>query len=247
MRAVGAIELYENEGGALSAVRWGHQCGSVYLLDQKLPITYPRVRDLPGNREVLLRTYQRLQHSRQADRGVLLKVLRDLSCRAYAECAEAVPAAFCVSPSTISRRFIRASVRRLRELCERRLERYDVIALVVDGKTFADDAMVIALGITLTGQKVILGFVQTATGGAVASERESDLRSHGGISQTPPSVGARDHLALECTIPELKVRKYHRILDRFSVSFGVIGCADRSQDMNVGRLQKILVIALRLQ
>jgi len=37
------------------------------------------------------------------------------------------------------------------------------VALFLDVKTFADDAMVIALGITLTGEKVLLGFVQTAT------------------------------------------------------------------------------------
>jgi transposase-like protein len=34
---------------------------------------------------------------------------------------------------------------------------------VLDGKTFAQDAMVIALGITGQGEKKILGFVQTAT------------------------------------------------------------------------------------
>jgi len=33
----------------------------------------------------------------------------------------------------------------------------------MDGKTFAEDEMVIALGVTLTGKKVIMGLVQTAT------------------------------------------------------------------------------------
>lgn len=158
-----AGERYSRTGGLPGVVRWCQQRGSVYLADQKLPITYRRVRDLPGNREVPLVTYQRLQQPRQADRGVLLKVLRGLSCRAYAECAEAVPAAFGLSPSTISRRFIRASARQLRVLCERRLDAYDFVALFLDGKTFAADAMVIALGITLTGEKVLLGFVQTGT------------------------------------------------------------------------------------
>jgi transposase-like protein len=158
-----AGERYSRTGGRPGVVRWCQQRGSVYLADQKLPITYRRVRDLPGNREVPLVTYQRLQQPRQADRGVLLKVLRGLSCRAYAECAEAVPAAFGLSPSTISRRFIRASARQLQMLCERRLEAYDFVALFLDGKTFAADAMVIALGITLTGEKVLLGFVQTGT------------------------------------------------------------------------------------
>jgi transposase-like protein len=158
-----AGEWYRRTGGQSGLVRWSRARGSVYLADQKLPITYTRIRDLPGKREVPLRTYQRLQEPRQADRGVLLRVLRGLSCRAYRECAEAVPAAFGLSSSTISRRFIRASARQLQRLCERRLEGYDVVALFLDGKTFAEDSMVIALGITLTGEKVLLGFVQTAT------------------------------------------------------------------------------------
>jgi transposase-like protein len=43
------------------------------------------------------------------------------------------------------------------------LESYDFVALILDGKTFAEDEMVIALGITLSGHKIILGFVQTGT------------------------------------------------------------------------------------
>ena len=74
-----------------------------------------------------------------------------------------MPAAFGLSVSSVSRRFVRASARHLRTFCERRLEREEFVALVLDGKTFADEAMVIALGITLQGQKKVLGFVQTAT------------------------------------------------------------------------------------
>lgn len=38
-------------------VRWSRERGSVYLGDQKLPITYTRVRDRRRNREVPLATY----------------------------------------------------------------------------------------------------------------------------------------------------------------------------------------------
>ena len=38
------------------------------------------------------------------------------------------------------------------------------MGLVLDGKRFEDDLMVIALGITVQGEKVVLGFVQTGTG-----------------------------------------------------------------------------------
>src|SRR5574337_447034 len=154
---------YSRTSGIPGHVRWGHQQGSIYLADQKLPITYQRVRDRRRKTEVPLTTYQQLQVARQADAGLFRKVLLGLSCRNYAGCAEAVPEAFGLSPSSVSRRFIRASARQLQALQERRLDTTDVVALLLDGKTFAEDSMVIALGITLTGEKVILGFVQTAT------------------------------------------------------------------------------------
>jgi len=144
-------------------VRWGRQPGSVYLLDQKVPIHVPRVRDRLGRCEIPLETYARLQAPRHGDAGLLRRVLLGLSTHRYRECAEAVPEAFGLSPSTVSRRFIRASARRLQELAERRLDGLDCVAVFLDGKTFAEDELVIALGITLRGEKVILGFVQTAT------------------------------------------------------------------------------------
>lgn len=48
-------------------------------------------------------------------------------------------------------------------LQERSLEGYDLVALFLDGKAFADEEIIIALGVTLDGQKVPLGFVQAAT------------------------------------------------------------------------------------
>ena len=154
---------YARTGGQPGLVRWSHQGGSVYLADQKLALPVPRVRDLARNTEVPLQTYQQLREPRQGDLGLFRKVLLGLSCRDYAACAEAVPAAFGLSPSTVSRRFLRASARKLRAFLERRLDHYDIVALFLDGKTFAEDAMVIALGVTLTGEKILLGFVQTAT------------------------------------------------------------------------------------
>ncbi len=37
------------------------------------------------------------------------------------------------------------------------------LALLLDGKSFADEQIIIALGVTLDGQKIPLGFVQAAT------------------------------------------------------------------------------------
>ena len=154
---------YARTGGQPGLVRWSQQPGSVYLADQKLPLPVPRVRDLARNTEVPLTTYQQLREPRQGDRGLFRKVLLGLSCRDYAACAEAVPQAFGLTPSTVSRRFIRASARKLRAFLERRLDRYEIVALLLDGKTFAEDEMVVALGVTVTGEKVLLGFVQSAS------------------------------------------------------------------------------------
>ena len=158
-----AGERYVREGRLPGHVRWTLQRGSIYLADQKIPIEVPRVRDRLRNQEVPLPTYERLQAPRTLDTGLLHKVLGGLSTREYERCAEAVPEAFGLSASTVSRRFTRASARKLQELSERRLEGYDLVTLLLDGKTFAEDEMVTAVGVTITGEKVLLGFVQTAT------------------------------------------------------------------------------------
>jgi len=155
---------YSRTGGQPNCVRWGRQPGSIFLADQKVPVPVQRVRDQARRQELPLQSYQQLQTPRRADGGLFRKVLAGLSCRDYAASAEAVPEAFGLSASSVSRRFIRASAKQLQAFFqERRLDGYDLVALLLDGKTFAADAMVVALGITLTGEKVILGFVQTAT------------------------------------------------------------------------------------
>jgi len=68
-----------------------------------------------------------------------------------------------LSSSTVSRQFTEASAAKLKEFQERDLSRLDVVALFLDGKTFAEDTMVLALGVTVKGDKVFLGFVQTET------------------------------------------------------------------------------------
>ena len=154
---------HQRTGRQPGLVRWGQQRGSVYLADQKLAIAHTRVRDRVRNQEVSLQSYQALQTPHRADASLFRKVLLGLSCRDYVAAAEAVPATFGLSASTVSRRFIQASAAQLQAFQERDLAAFDIVALLLDGKTFARDRMVIALGVTLTGEKVVLGFVQTAT------------------------------------------------------------------------------------
>jgi putative transposase len=154
---------YRRTGGLPGYARWGGQPGSLYLADQKVAVHVPRVRDTNRDQEVPLANYHALQDPRRANDAALRKVLKGLSCRDYESCVDAVPETFGLSPSSLSRRFQRASAKKLAELAERDLSGYDVVAIFLDGKTFGDDEMLIALGVTLQGQKVVLGFVQTAT------------------------------------------------------------------------------------
>ena len=140
--------------------RWGSQGGSVYLGEQKVPISVPRVRDKGENREVCLETYRRFQQPHADEEQVFLKVLNGLSTHRYQESARLAPEVFGISASSVSRKFRRWSAAYLKRLMTRRLEGYDVVAMFIDGKAFAKDGLVIALGVTLSGEKVILGMEQ---------------------------------------------------------------------------------------
>lgn len=171
---------YERERQHPSRVRWGRQKSSVYLADQKIPVMVPRIRDRLANVEIPLMSLDHLQTPRNMDEGLFKRVLKGISNRDYEECAEAVPQAFGLSASTVSRRFIRASAKKLKELLNRRLDSYDFVVLLLDGKRFAEDGMVICLGVTLQGEKIVLGFIQTATENEKAcSDFLNDLLNRG--------------------------------------------------------------------
>jgi putative transposase len=158
-----ACDRYAPPDAAPSRVRWGQQRGSIYLGHQKVAITVPRVRDRATNTEVGLPTYAALQQPRAIDQALMRTILGGVSTREYGRCVSLIPSAFGLSGSTISRRFQTATRRRLRALNERWLGGEQIVAVVLDGKTFADDQMVVAVGVWVTGEKRILGFVQTAT------------------------------------------------------------------------------------
>lgn len=141
--------------------RNGSWPSSISLAGQRVPISVPRVRDCDG--EIPLKSYELLREGRPGDEQMFRRVLYGISCRNYEAAAEAIPGAIGLSSSTVSRRFVAASSMQLKAFEQRDLSMHDIVAIFVDGKTFAEDQMVIALGVTLEGDKVILGFVQTDT------------------------------------------------------------------------------------
>jgi len=100
--------------------RWGQQRGSVYLGDQKVHLMVPRVRDVAHNCEIPLATYQQFDQPRSTEEQLFIRILRGLSCRHDRRAAQLVPQACGLSKSSISRRFVRASEKKLKALLHRR-------------------------------------------------------------------------------------------------------------------------------
>lgn len=142
--------------------RHGSNPGSIRLGGQRVPIRVPRVRSTEDG-EIPLRSYAALSHGGDLDELLLKRVMYGISCRNYEAAAESIPGAIGLSSSTVSRKFIEVSATKLRELQERDLRGEDIVVLVLDGKTFAEETMVVALGITISGDKRFLGFVETDT------------------------------------------------------------------------------------
>ena len=91
-----------------------------------------------GGREIPLRSYAALHGEGAVNDRLLTRVLYGISCRNYAAAAEAIPGAIGLSGSTVSRTFIQASAAKLHEFHERDLSNENVVAIVLDGKTFAE-------------------------------------------------------------------------------------------------------------
>ena len=157
-----ARERYARKDASVAGRRHGSNPGTVGLAGQRVPIRVPRIRRLAGS-EIPLRSYEALHGDREVDDVLLRRVLYGISCRNYEAAAAVIPGAIGLSSSTVSRGFIQASAAQLRAFQERDLSEEDVVAVFLDGKTFADATMVIALGITLAGEKRFLGFVETDT------------------------------------------------------------------------------------
>jgi hypothetical protein len=108
-------EVAELAGGRYSrgkkCVRWGRQDGYVHLGGQRVAVDAPRLRDKESGRTRLPDSYRALQGAREMDESVLSRLLGGLACRRYEHSAGLVPEALGLGPSSVSRRFVRASAR----------------------------------------------------------------------------------------------------------------------------------------
>jgi len=160
--------------------RWGTEQGYCIAMGQKVPLERPRVRDTEEDKEVRLGTYETFHRGEPLTETVWEKLMLGLSTRKYGQAVREFSEAYGLEKSAVSERFIEASRDKLQQLMERRLDKMDFCALLIDATPFAGQQMVVALGVGQEGKKMILGIRQGATENAtVVGELLGDLANRG--------------------------------------------------------------------
>lgn len=158
--------------------KWAYQQGSIYCGDQKIHVNHPRLRGPEG--EIALSSYETLKQRGAFSEELLARALRGISGRRYKETVVDTASAFGVSPSSVSRHFIEASAKKLKEFKERNLSDISVFAVFIDTVHRGKDAFMVALGIDAKGHKHVLGFWQGATENhEICEELLSDIERRG--------------------------------------------------------------------
>lgn len=143
--------------------RWGFNPGSIRIGEEKVKLEVPRLYNRTTGKTEGLKNYQKMRETELPSEMLLKKIIYGLSEGNYEEVVKMSAESFGLSQSSISRAFIEESKKALEEFESRDLSYYDFICLVIDGKYLQKEQVVIALGITITGDKIPLGFVHTTT------------------------------------------------------------------------------------
>jgi len=180
-----------------TAVRHGHQQGSVPLGGRRVPVQRPRVRAADGSGELPVAAYQLFSSTELLGRLALERMLGGLSTRRYGLGLEPVgtgveQSALGTSKSAVSRRFVAMTQTALAELLAADLSALDLVCLMVDGVHFGEHTCVVALGIDLDGTKHPLALVEGSTENATpARDLLTGLRERG-LDTTRPILCVLD-------------------------------------------------------
>jgi transposase-like protein len=194
--------------------KWASESGSVYVGGQKVAVEKPRLRG--NDKEFSLKSYRAMKEKEGFSEELLGKSLAGLSARRYRQTLVNAAEAFGVSPSAVSERLVEATSQKLKEFRERRLEDFHPFAVFIDTVHRGGVAFVVALGLDIQGQKLVLGFWEGATENAeVAEMLLTDLEQRGlklsakvlfiidggkGLAKTLKSRYGRKLVLQRCTI-----------------------------------------------
>jgi transposase-like protein len=187
-----------------TVTRYGRQRGVVVIAGQKLPVQRPRIRYTQRCGEAELENYGRLQSPDAMPQSVLKRLVRGVSCRDYEGVVDMAREGFGVKKSSVSRSFVKASAKEVRQLAERRFDGVRFPVIYLDGTPYAGETMVAALGITEDGTKRLLGVRQGATeNAAVCTALLEDLSSRGLDTSSPTLLVLDGAKALHAAVKRL--------------------------------------------
>ena len=166
--------------------RFGHQPGYITIAGQKVSLAKPRVRSTHGRGEADLERYRLLQSPSALPQAALDHLVNGVSTRRYERVVQLARQGFGVKKSSVSRGFVRASAAEVERLAERRFDHERFAVIFVDAQPYAGEMLVVALGITTSGEKRLLGLRQGATENAtVVTALLEELRERGVRTDVP--------------------------------------------------------------
>lgn len=209
-----------------TANRWGKERGFCVVMGQKVPIERPRVRTT-DDQEIRLGSYELFHRGEPLTETVWEKLMLGLSTRRYGAAVREFREAYGLEKSAISQHFIEASQAKLKQMMERRLDKLNFCALLLDATPFAGQQMVAAMGITQDGRKMILGLRQGATENAtVVGELLGDLMNRGLDFSQPRlyvldggkalSAAVKKYAGESAPIQRCEVHKRRNVLDHLA-------------------------------
>ena len=164
--------------GQQSHYRHGTQSGYVVFHGRKVSITRPRLRGKAAG-EAALQSYGLFQQDGKMQRAVARKLIRQVSTRNYAGAIDDCLEGYGVGKSSVSRHWKIATAAELEKLCQRPVPA-NLLALLIDGKSFRGEHLIVALGVDEKGDKHVLGIWHGATeNSTVVRALLTDLRERG--------------------------------------------------------------------
>lgn len=159
--------------------RWGTQKGSIILANQHVAVEKPRVRSKDGS-EVGLATYEAFQDPRLFEQAVFTEGIKRVSQRDYEKGVSKIANSFGFKKSQVSKRWVKATAKKIEDLQKRDLRPMDIRAVFIDGKRFQKHGVIVALGVASDGRKFVLGIYQSDTENSAACiELLNDLENRG--------------------------------------------------------------------
>jgi transposase-like protein len=122
---------------------------------QRVTVEKPRVKR--QGRDVELQTHRALRSYDPLNERVMDHMLAGVSTRNYDGLLDELEGGLGLKKSTVSRAFVRGSKQALESLNGRDLTEYEWLAVMIDGIEFSGRHVIVALGITTKGKKLILG------------------------------------------------------------------------------------------